>query len=82
MTRCRAGGTGSARDGKVNVPLEKAPWGDTFGMCTDKYGINWLVNIAGAAEPTSHPSDVDPPARAALEPAALVRAGPARRRAS
>ena len=27
------------------MPLEPAPWGDIFGMCTDKYGVNWLVNI-------------------------------------
>ncbi len=33
--------------GQVIVPLEKAPWGDSFGMCTDSYGIQWLVNIAG-----------------------------------
>ncbi|MDJ0395115.1 VOC family protein [Rhodococcus sp. G-MC3] len=26
--------------------LNKAPWGDTFGMLTDKFGINWLVNIS------------------------------------
>jgi len=32
-------------DGKVNYPLEKAPWGDTFGMLTDQFGINWMVNI-------------------------------------
>ena len=38
---------GLSADGKVNVPLEKAPWGDTFGMLTDKHGIDWLVNIAG-----------------------------------
>jgi PhnB protein len=31
--------------GKVGMPLEKAMWGDTFGMCTDKFGINWMVNI-------------------------------------
>ncbi len=31
----------------VTMPLSKAPWGDTFGMLTDKYGIAWLVNIAG-----------------------------------
>ena len=36
-------------DGTVGVPLEKAPWGDTFGMAIDKFGINWLVNIAGDA---------------------------------
>lgn len=29
----------------VTMPLAKAPWGDTFGMLTDKYGIEWLVNI-------------------------------------
>jgi PhnB protein len=33
--------------GNVTQPLEKAVWGDTFGMCTDRFGINWLVNIAG-----------------------------------
>lgn len=32
--------------GTVSMPLEKAAWGDTFGMCTDKFGINWMVNIA------------------------------------
>jgi PhnB protein len=32
--------------GKITQPLEKAIWGDTFGMFTDKFGINWLVNIA------------------------------------
>ncbi len=30
------------------MPLEKAPWGDIFGMCIDKFGVTWLVNIAGA----------------------------------
>jgi PhnB protein len=33
-------------DGIVTMLLEKAIWGDTFGMCTDQFGINWLVNIA------------------------------------
>lgn len=31
--------------GTVTMPLEKAAWGDTFGMVTDKFGISWLVNI-------------------------------------
>ncbi len=31
--------------GMVSQPLEKAIWGDSFGMCTDKFGINWFVNI-------------------------------------
>jgi PhnB protein len=33
--------------GQVTVPLEKQMWGDTFGMVTDKFGIDWMVNIAG-----------------------------------
>ena len=32
--------------GSVAMPLEGAPWGDTFGMCTDRFGVQWLVNIA------------------------------------
>ncbi len=36
-----------ADGGKVVMPLEAAPWGDTFGMLTDKFGIQWLVNVAG-----------------------------------
>ena len=35
--------------GTVTVPLEPAPWGDVFGMCTDKFGTAWLVNVNGAA---------------------------------
>ena len=37
-----------SKGGTVTVPLEKAPWGDSFGMCVDKFGINWMVNIAGS----------------------------------
>jgi PhnB protein len=29
----------------ITQPLEKAPWGDTFGMLTDKFGVPWLVDI-------------------------------------
>ena len=32
--------------GEVVMPLERAPWGDTFGMCVDRFGTRWLVNIA------------------------------------
>lgn len=30
---------------KIDAPLAKAPWGDHFGMLTDKFGIRWMVNI-------------------------------------
>ncbi len=38
-----------ADGGTVTMPLEKAMWGDTFGMVVDRYGVNWLVNISGSA---------------------------------
>jgi len=31
--------------GTVSVPLEKQMWGDEFGMCVDRFGIGWMVNI-------------------------------------
>ena len=34
--------------GEVRQPLEAAPWGDEFGMFVDRFGISWLVNIAGS----------------------------------
>lgn len=40
---------GLSAGGTVTVPLEKAPWGDHFGMLVDKYGVSWLVNITGGA---------------------------------
>ncbi|MCX4673221.1 VOC family protein [Streptomyces sp. NBC_01381] len=32
--------------GTVAVPMEKQMWGDVFGMCTDRFGIPWMVNIS------------------------------------
>ncbi len=30
--------------GTVIVPMNKAPWGDYFGMFADKFGVSWLIN--------------------------------------
>jgi PhnB protein len=35
---------GLSAGGKMLMPLSKAFWGGLFGMFTDKYGINWMVN--------------------------------------
>ncbi|MBE4734984.1 MULTISPECIES: VOC family protein [Streptomyces] len=32
--------------GTVSVPLDKQMWGDVFGMCTDRFGVPWMVNIS------------------------------------
>ena len=37
-------------DGKVTMPMQKQAWGDEFGMCVDRFGVEWLVDIAPAAE--------------------------------
>ena len=34
--------------GTIAVPMEKQMWGDEFGMCTDRFGIGWLVNVTQA----------------------------------
>jgi len=34
-----------AKGGTVTAPLEKAAWGDMFGMCVDRFGVSWLVNV-------------------------------------
>jgi PhnB protein len=31
--------------GTTTMPMQKQAWGDEFGMCVDKFGVPWLVNI-------------------------------------
>ena len=31
--------------GNVTMPLEKQMWGDIYGQCTDKFGVQWMVDI-------------------------------------
>ena len=33
-----------SRGGKVIMPLDKTFWVESFGMLTDKFGTNWMVN--------------------------------------
>ena len=35
-----------AAGGAEIMPLQKQVWGDEFGMCADRFGVNWLVNIS------------------------------------
>src|SRR5258708_2907063 len=41
---------GLAEGGKVDMPLAKQFWGDTFGMLTDKFGVHWMVNISSSEQ--------------------------------
>jgi PhnB protein len=37
---------GLSTGGQVTMPLDKAFWGDYFGMLTDRFGIQWMVSYA------------------------------------
>ena len=34
--------------GTVSMPLEKQAWGDEFGMCVDRFGVPWMIDIGQA----------------------------------
>ena len=33
-----------SRGGEIRMPLVDAPWGARFGMLTDRFGVQWMVN--------------------------------------
>ncbi len=35
----------SGGGGEVRMPLANAPWGPYFGMCADRFGIQWMVSL-------------------------------------
>lgn len=35
-----------ADGGNITMPLQDMFWGDYFGSCTDKFGVQWMVNCA------------------------------------
>jgi PhnB protein len=39
---------GLSEGGTVTDELSTKPWGDEFGMLTDKFGISWLINVTSA----------------------------------
>lgn len=38
-----------AESGTVHSQLKKEFWGDTFGSLTDKFGVNWMMNISSGS---------------------------------
>ena len=47
-TEARKWFDGLSAGGTVKQPLEKMFWGDHFGQLVDKFGVQWMVNIAGS----------------------------------
>ena len=44
--RLRSCFDGLSAGGTIGEPLVAAPWGDVFGMFTDRFGVEWMVNIS------------------------------------
>jgi PhnB protein len=41
-----------ATGGRVNMPLDKTFWVESFGMVTDKFGTNWMISGGKPANPS------------------------------
>lgn len=41
---------GLSAGGEVSMPLGKVEWAERFGMCTDKYGVQWMIGYTGDVE--------------------------------
>lgn len=37
---------GLSKGGKVTMELQKTFWGAFYGSCTDKFGVNWMINFS------------------------------------
>jgi PhnB protein len=40
-----------AKGGKVTMPLENTFWAAAFGMLTDRFGVQWMVNCDSGEAP-------------------------------
>ena len=36
--------------GRVEMELQPTAWAEKFGTCTDRFGIQWMVNYAGSVQ--------------------------------
>jgi PhnB protein len=39
--------TALSEGGSVMMPLSKTFWSPLFGMCTDKFGVQWMLSVPG-----------------------------------
>ncbi|WP_294250434.1 VOC family protein [uncultured Chryseobacterium sp.] len=47
--------TGLSAGGQITMPLSDTFWGAYFGMFTDQFGINWMVNYDDPSKMQQHP---------------------------
>jgi PhnB protein len=43
--------TALSAGGKITMPLQDMFWGAYYGSCTDKYGVQWMLNVNSSQKP-------------------------------
>lgn len=38
---------GLSAGGKTEMPLSKTEWAESYGICVDKFGVQWMVSYTG-----------------------------------
>ncbi|WP_432571409.1 VOC family protein [Kineococcus sp. SYSU DK005] len=41
--------TGLAEGGRISTPLQAQVWGDHYGAFTDRFGVEWMVDVSARA---------------------------------
>jgi PhnB protein len=36
--------------GTISMPLQKTEWAEKFGACTDRFGVQWMLNYSGEVQ--------------------------------
>lgn len=44
-----------AEGGGTDMPLQKTGWAEHFGICTDRFGVQWMVSYTGDVEYAARP---------------------------
>ena len=44
-----------AGDGRIEMPMQKTEWAEKFGICEDRFGVQWMVMFTGVVQfPAPH----------------------------
>jgi PhnB protein len=41
---------GLSEGGSVEMPLQRTEWSEKYGVCTDRFGVQWMVDYTGEVE--------------------------------
>jgi PhnB protein len=44
-----------SQGGEVEMALQKVEWAETYGICKDRFGVQWMINFTGDVQFTPGP---------------------------